>query len=65
MVDGVAMKAGVLTLITTNQIGWSGTIHKEGGNVLMADGGVQMITDSNLQSLLANTGTNVNRLAVP
>jgi len=64
-VDGVAVKAGVLTLITTNQIGWSGTIHKEGGNVLMADGSVQMVTDSNLQSLLANTGTNVNRLAVP
>jgi len=65
VVDGVAVKAGVLTLLTTNRIVWSGTIHKEGGNVLMADGSVQMVTDSNLQSLLANSGTNVNRLAVP
>jgi hypothetical protein len=65
VVDGVPAGPGLLTLNPTNQIAWSGTIHKEGGNVLMADDSVQMVTDSNLQSLLANTGTNVNRLAVP
>ena len=63
--NGIAVRPGVLTLLTTNQVEWSGTIHKQGGNVLMADGSVQEVTDSNLQSLLVNSGTNVNRLAVP
>lgn len=63
--NGVAVRPGVLTLLITNRIEWSGTIHKEGGNVLMADGSVQQVTSAGLRSLLANSGTNMNRLAVP
>jgi prepilin-type processing-associated H-X9-DG protein len=63
--NGIDVGPGVLTLLTTNRIKWSGTIHKQGGNVLMADGSVQQVTSSGLQSLIANSGTNVNRLAVP
>jgi prepilin-type processing-associated H-X9-DG protein len=63
--NGFAVRPGVLTLLTTNRIEWSGTIHKQGGNVLMADGSVQQVTSSGLQAAIAHSGTNVNRLAVP
>jgi len=63
--NGIAVRPGVLTLLTTNRIEWSGTIHKQGGNVLMADGSVQQVTSSGLQAALAHSGTNVNRLVVP
>jgi hypothetical protein len=65
VVDGVAVGAGMFTLTSTNQVGWSGTMHKTNGYVLMADGSVQQLTSSALQRLLENSGTNVNRLAVP
>jgi prepilin-type processing-associated H-X9-DG protein len=65
VVDGVSVGAGLLTLGPTNQVGWSATMHKKAGNVLMADGSVQQVTSLALQSLIANSGTNVHRLAVP
>jgi prepilin-type processing-associated H-X9-DG protein len=65
VVDGVAAGPGLLTLTSTNQVGWSAKMHNFAGNVGLADGSVQQLTSSGLQRLLANSGTNVNRLAVP
>lgn len=65
IVDSVAVGPGLLTLTSTNRVGWSGTMHKGCGNIGLADGSVQQVTSSGLQGLLANSGTNVNRLAVP
>jgi prepilin-type processing-associated H-X9-DG protein len=65
VVDGVVAEAGLLTVNAANQIGWHKTIHGGLGNVLMADGSVQQASSSYLQQLIAHSGTNVNRLAVP
>lgn len=65
VVDGVTVGAGLLTLSSTNQVGWSGTMHNGAGNVGLADGSVQQVTSSGLQAAIAHTETNVNRLAVP
>jgi len=65
VVDGVSVGAGLLTLGATNQVGWSAKMHNFGGNVGLADGSVQQVTSSGLLRLIANSGTNVNRLAVP
>jgi len=65
VVDGVSVGAGLLTLTSTNRVGWSAKMHNFGGNVGLADGSVQQVTSSGLQRLIANSGTNANRLAVP
>jgi len=65
VVDGVSVGAGLLTLGSTNQVGWSGTMHKNAGNIGLADGSVQQLTSSGLQAAIAHSGTNLNRLAVP
>jgi len=65
VVDSVAVGPGLLTLTPTNQVGWSDKMHNGGGNIGLADGSVQQVTSSGLRGLLMNSGTNVNRLAVP
>lgn len=65
VVDGLAVGTGLLTLSATDQVGWSATMHKGGGNVGFADGSVQQLTSSGLRAAIAHSGTNVNRLAVP
>jgi prepilin-type processing-associated H-X9-DG protein len=65
VVDGVSAGPGLWTLTSTNQVGWSAKMHNFGGNVGLADGSVQQLTSSGLQRSIANSGTNVNRLAVP
>src|SRR5258708_33031329 len=41
IVDGAAVGPGLLTLTSTNQVGWSAKMHNFGGNVGLADGSVQ------------------------
>ena len=64
-VDGVAVGPGLLTLSSTNRLGWTAAMHKGVGNILMVDGSVRIGISTGLQKLIANSGTNVNRLAVP
>ncbi len=65
VVNGADVRAGLVTLSPESRVGWSKTIHGGVGNICLADGSVQQVTSSGLQNLLANSGTNVNRLAVP
>jgi prepilin-type N-terminal cleavage/methylation domain-containing protein/prepilin-type processing-associated H-X9-DG protein len=65
VVDGVSVGAGLLTLGPRNHVGWSATMHKNAGNIGLADGSVQQVTSSGLQGAIAHSGTNVNRLMVP
>jgi prepilin-type processing-associated H-X9-DG protein len=65
VVDGVSVGPGLLTLTTTNRLGWTAAMHKGVGNVLMVDGSVRIGISSGLQQLIEHSGTNMNRLAVP
>jgi len=40
-------------------------MHKNQGNVALADGSVQAFSSSRLQEVLSNTGVATNRLAMP
>jgi hypothetical protein len=63
--NGVAVIPGLVVIKTNDVAGWSGSIHKFVGNFGLADGSVQRGSSRTLQKFLSNTGTNVNRLAVP
>jgi prepilin-type N-terminal cleavage/methylation domain-containing protein/prepilin-type processing-associated H-X9-DG protein len=65
MMNGVVVVPGLVVLGTNTPIGWSAKMHNGKGNILFANGSVQRTTPSSLQTFLSNTGTNVNRLAVP
>ena len=58
-------QAGLISVKSTDNLGWTHKIHQDQGNVGLADGSVQQYTSSGLQQALRHTGTNVNRLAVP
>ncbi len=50
IVDGVSVGPRLLTLSATNQVGWSTTMHKNAGNIGLADGSVQQVSGSGLQA---------------
>jgi hypothetical protein len=62
------LMSGILTLPTANQLAWTADIHKNNGNVGLADGSAQQVTDSVLSKAIANMtskATNPMRLALP
>jgi prepilin-type processing-associated H-X9-DG protein len=65
LMNRMEVVTGLVVYGTNTPIGWSAKMHNGKGNILFADGSVQRTTPSSLQTLLINTGTNVNRLAVP
>jgi prepilin-type processing-associated H-X9-DG protein len=65
LMNGVEVVPGMAVFGTKTAPGWSAKMHNGKGNILFADGSVQRTTPSSLQTFLINTGTNVNRLAVP
>ncbi len=56
---------GVLELTTNQNIGWTGEIHDHTGNLGVADGSVQQVTDNGLNSFANHTGFATNRLLFP
>jgi prepilin-type processing-associated H-X9-DG protein len=56
---------GAAHLTTNRPVAWHTLLHKEGGNVALADGSVQQTTTATLRSLLANTGDTTNRVLFP
>ena len=64
-INGVPVKSGLLELSTNAPIAWSAARHKFNGNILLADGSVQMVNNSGLTNLVHQTGLATNRLAIP
>lgn len=64
-VNDSAVQTGLISVQSTDKIGWTQEIHHGQGNVGLADGSVQQYTSSVLQQALRHTGTNVTRLAIP
>lgn len=56
---------GTANLTTNRPVAWHKLLHKEGGNIGLADGSVQQTTVATLRQLLANTGDTTNRVLFP
>ena len=62
-VGGVPVNSGLLILVSNTPIAWSAARHHFAGNVALADGGVQSISNTGLTNW--QTGLATNRLAIP
>lgn len=62
--NGVRIGRGLYPLTTNNLLGWDANVHKHCGNVGLADGSVQQLTETALRSAAAWAGS-TNRLAIP
>ena len=57
--------SSTVNLTTNRPVAWHKFLHKEGGNIALADGSVQQTTAATLRPLLANTGDATNRVLFP
>ena len=64
-IGGVPVKSGLLEISSNTPIAWSAARHKFSGNVALADGSVQGVSNSGLTTYLFQTGLATNRLAIP
>jgi hypothetical protein len=62
--NGLPPRNGILTLATNSVVGWAHELHKDSGQVLLADGSVQRTSTPLLRQILRNSG-GTNRLAIP
>lgn len=62
--NGLQPRNGILTLTTNSVVGWTHELHKDSGQVLLADGSVQRTSTPLLRQILRNSG-GTNRLAMP
>ena len=65
LAEGGRLLSGTVNLTTNRPVVWHKLLHKEGGNVVLADGSVQQSTTKLLRRLLANTGDATNRVLFP
>lgn len=67
LTNGRPVLNGILSVATNDNIGWTHEIHRNAGNIAMADGSVQQVTSGKLREAVRNSGaTNgVLRLAMP
>lgn len=65
LLDGTNVSPGLIALGTNLPLAWSAKMHRNQGNVGLADGSVQGLTMSRLREALQNSGDATNRIAVP
>jgi prepilin-type N-terminal cleavage/methylation domain-containing protein len=63
-IDGVPVKSGLLKLSTNAPASWTSARHHFAGNIGLADGSVQEVTQNGLHQAFQQTGI-TNRLAIP
>ena len=65
----LAFPGGIYALGTnqtaTAGVGWSGAVHQNNGNALLADGSVQGLSSSRLREQFVNSGDSSNLVAIP
>ncbi|MBI1176738.1 prepilin-type N-terminal cleavage/methylation domain-containing protein [bacterium] len=57
--------SGTANLTTNRPVAWHRLLHKEGGNLLFADGSVQQVNTIQLRAVLSQTGDATNRVLFP
>jgi uncharacterized membrane protein len=63
-IGGVPVKPGLLEILSNTPISWSAARHHFTGNLGLADGSIQQVTQNGLHEALQQTGV-TNRLAIP
>ena len=63
--NGFASKHSILTLQGGQSLGWTREMHNQCGNVALADGSVQQISNQYLRRLMDTNAAWSNRIAVP
>jgi hypothetical protein len=63
--NGTAVKNGMLELVAANPTGWTADMHKNVGNLLLADGSVQQLNVPGLQNAVASSGVPTNLVQMP
>ena len=64
-ISGVPITSGLLELSSKMPIAWSAARHKFSGNILLADGSVQLLSNTSLTNWSHQRGSFTNRLAIP
>jgi competence protein ComGC len=64
LTNGTPLQNGILFITPSQPPGWTHTIHRGQGNILLDDGSVQQLSSSRLAIMLSHTGE-TNRLAMP
>jgi len=62
-VGGAPVNSGLLILVSNTPLAWSAARHHFAGNVSLADGSVQSLSNPSLTNLQTSLAT--NRLAIP
>lgn len=65
LTNGTPVRNGILELTPTHPAGWTDEMHKKVGNIVLADGSVQQVSQSGLRLSLASSGVVTNRLQMP
>ena len=65
LAEGGRLLSGTVNLTTNRPVVWHKLLHKEGGNVVLADGSVQQLTTKRLPQQLTNIGDATNRVPFP
>jgi prepilin-type N-terminal cleavage/methylation domain-containing protein len=65
VINGKEAVPGLVSISTNDVLAWNGKLHKQPGNVCLADGSAQKFTSPQLQAAMRHSGTNVNRLVFP
>ncbi len=63
--NGTPLRNGLLELTAGRSASWTAEMHKEVGNIALADGSVQQESPAGLQNQISNTGVATNRLQMP
>jgi hypothetical protein len=65
-ITGGTLSNGFLRILKTNTLaGWTAEMHNRAGNIGLADGSAQQVTDQGLQRQLGASGLPLIRLAIP
>jgi competence protein ComGC len=64
-IGGVPVKSGLLELSTNTPISWTAKRHKFHGNLAIADGSVQQVTQNGLRQWIQLSSIATNQLAIP
>lgn len=64
-INGAPIKSGLLEVFSNTPLAWTTARHNRSGNLGLADGSVQLLSNASLTNQLRLTGLGTNRLAIP
>ncbi|HEX4265073.1 MAG TPA: type II secretion system protein [Verrucomicrobiae bacterium] len=65
LTNGTAVKNGILQLTTNSAAGWTDEMHKQCGNIALADGSVQQVSTIGLRESITNASPFTTRFQMP